>query len=112
MTISSREQLQRMQYAIQKMRSITFENYEAWISSWQEPGDYSRATLETIAEAHEPLLFGQNCVLPDIVKCLDGEPTEIDVMNFTLLLKDSQLFKIASMSAYGVSQFTMGGIKL
>jgi len=112
MVESPREQLQRMMYAIQKMRSVTFENYEAWIGGWKEPGDFSRPTLESHGAVTEPLLFGEGCILSNIAKCLDGEPTFVDVMNFELLLRDSHLYRIVSMRAYGVSQLTVGGVEL
>lgn len=101
---TSRQQLQRIQYAIQKMRSITFENKTAWLDSWVIPPDfcYNRETIETWEAVNEPLLFGDKCILPDIATCLDGEPTIVDVINFMIILDSSHLFKVAEL-AYGVT---------
>jgi len=55
--------------------------------------DVNKAALEEL----EPWLFGKNCIVPHLVKCIDGEPSDEDVLNFSVIARKS-----INLSAEGI----------
>jgi len=51
---------------------------------------------ETVLQELEPWLFGKGCIIPFLVKCIDSEPCDEDVLNFSTIARKS-----ANLSAEG-----------
>lgn len=49
---------------------------------------------KTVLEELEPWLFGRKCIIPHLVKCIEGEPGDGDVLNFSIIARQSSNLRL------------------
>lgn len=47
-----------------------------------------------VAEELEPWLYGKKCIVEPLRRCLDGEPSDSDVVNFSSIARRSMQLKV------------------
>ncbi len=73
----------------QRARSIHYES-----SGGQD------AVAETVGELVEPWLYGEKCIVPALVKCLDGDNWDkSNVLNFSIIAQRSQVLRILGVNS-------------
>ncbi len=82
-----RDYVQQLMHDIQKARSIFYEANGGGTAHEKEIAD-------SIGEIAEPWLFGKQCLLPALVKVLDGEIDNTLMVNLSTIAQHSQMLRI------------------
>lgn len=87
-----RDYVQRLMHDIQKARSIFHE---------ANGGDtaHEKEIADIVGEGTEPWLFGERCILPTLVKALDGEIDDTLMVNLSSIAQHSQMLRIIAISS-------------
>ena len=82
----------KLMYDIQKARSVFYE---------AQGGDTEndREIADTVGKLSEPWLFGERCLLPALIKALDGEIEDTLIMNLSTIAQHSQMLQIVGISS-------------
>ena len=87
-----RDYVQRLMHDIQKARSIFYE---------ANGGDtpHEKEIADTIGEMSEPWLFGKQCILPTLVKALEGGIDDSLMVNLSAIARRSQMLRIIGVGS-------------
>ena len=86
MAVNKKDYVQRLMRDIQKARSIFYE---------ANGGDtpHEKEICDSIGETTEPWLFGKQCILPTLVKVLEGEIEDALVVNLSTIAQHGLPFE-------------------
>lgn len=87
-----RDYVQRLMIDIQKARSIFYEANGGDTAHEQE-------ICDSIGETTEPWLFGKQCILPTLVKALEGEIDDTLMVNLSTIAQHSQMLGIIKVNS-------------
>ena len=87
-----RDYVQRLMHDIQKARSIFYE-----ANSGDTP--HEKEIVDIVGEGTEPWLFGKRCILPTLVKALDGEIDDTLMVNLSSIAQHSQMLRIIGIGS-------------
>ena len=84
--------VQRLMRDIQKARCIFYT---------ANGGDtpHEKAICDSIGETTEPWLFGKQCLLPTLVKALEGEIEDNLMVNLSVIAQRSQMLRIIGIGS-------------
>lgn len=82
-----KDYLSRLLRDVQKARSVYYES------------NGNSEVAERVGAGLEPWLFGDNCILPALVKSIDGEPDDTAIVNFSHIATHSQMLRIIAIQS-------------
>ena len=87
-----KDYVQKLMGDVQKARSIFYE---------ANGGDttHEKEICDSIGETTEPWLFGKKCILPTLVKVLEGEIDDSLLMNLSTIAQQSQMLRILRVNS-------------
>jgi len=89
---AKRDYVQKLMHDIQKARSIFYENNAS-------ETEHEKKIADSIGEMAEPWLFGKQCLLPTLVKAMDGEIDDSLIVNLSTIAQHSQMLRILSIQS-------------